>query len=250
MGPSNSILQFLNTIPTPTIVIANLKNLVVRITTVLALFNHGYDSVVNPNPLLRSCNNYDFIVVGGSSAGAVVANRLSANPNFTVLLLEAGGNPTLLNSIPALSLYNIHHPATDWLTASEPSTTSCQACKNYSVQMPRGKMLGGTSSLNVMAYMRGNPNDFDNWAKLTGDLSWSYENVLPYFKKSEDYSGNYPDPKYHGTGGPLAVTPPLDEPIIKDWMSAARELGFQNSDPNAYQTSTFTPVDRNTCIGS
>lgn len=54
-------------------------------------------------------------------------------------------------------------------------------------------MLGGTSSLNVMAYMRGNPNDFDNWAKLTGDLSWSYENVLPYFKKSEDYSGNYPD---------------------------------------------------------
>ncbi|OXA63993.1 Glucose dehydrogenase [FAD, quinone] [Folsomia candida] len=130
MDPSNTILNFLNTIPIPRIVIANLKNFIVRITTVLALFNHGFDSAMDPNPLFRSSNNYDFIIVGGGSAGAVVANRLSANPNFKVLLLEAGGNPTVLNSIPAMATYNLHHPDTDWMTPSEPLTTSCLACKD------------------------------------------------------------------------------------------------------------------------
>ncbi|XP_035714022.1 glucose dehydrogenase [FAD, quinone] [Folsomia candida] len=249
MDPSNTILNFLNTIPIPRIVIANLKNFIVRITTVLALFNHGFDSAMDPNPLFRSSNNYDFIIVGGGSAGAVVANRLSANPNFKVLLLEAGGNPTVLNSIPAMATYNLHHPDTDWMTPSEPLTTSCLACKDNLITIARGKILGGSSSLNFMVYMRGNPNDFNNWAKLTGDASWSYANVLPYFKKSENYTGNYLDPKYHGTGGPLSVTSKPDDPIIKDWMSAAKEMGFKNSDANAYQTSTFVPADLTTKDG-
>ncbi|OXA63994.1 Oxygen-dependent choline dehydrogenase [Folsomia candida] len=117
------------------------------------------------------------------------------------------------------------------------------------ITIARGKILGGSSSLNFMVYMRGNPNDFNNWAKLTGDASWSYANVLPYFKKSENYTGNYLDPKYHGTGGPLSVTSKPDDPIIKDWMSAAKEMGFKNSDANAYQTSTFVPADLTTKDG-
>ncbi|XP_021966685.1 glucose dehydrogenase [FAD, quinone] isoform X1 [Folsomia candida] len=249
MDPSNTILHFLNTIPIPTILVRNLKNIIFRITTVLALFNHGFDSVMDPNPLFRSSENYDFIIVGGGSAGAVVANRLSANPNFKVLLLEAGGNPTVLNSIPAMATYNLHHPDTDWITPSDPLTTSCLACKDNLITIVRGKILGGSSSLNGMIYMRGNPNDFDNWANLTGDASWSYENVLPYFKKSEDYTGNYPDPRYHGTGGPLSVTAKPDDPLTRDWMSAAREMEFNNSDANAYQTSTFFPVDHTTKDG-
>ncbi|XP_035707941.1 glucose dehydrogenase [FAD, quinone] [Folsomia candida] len=243
MDPSNSILQFLNTIPIPMVVLANLKIIVAGITTFLALLNHGFDSVMDPIPLFSPSTNYDFIIVGGGSAGAVVANRLSTNPNFKVLLLEAGGNPTVLNSIPAMAMSNMRNPYTDWMTRSEPLNTSCLACKDNLITISRGKMLGGSSSLNVMVYMRGNPNDFDNWANLTGDASWSYENVLPYFKKSEDYTGNYPDPKYHGTGGPLSVTAQPDDPLTRDWMSAAREMGFSNSDPNAYQTSTFVPID-------
>ncbi|XP_035709908.1 oxygen-dependent choline dehydrogenase-like [Folsomia candida] len=289
MDPSNTIFNFLNTIPIPTIILANLKNLIVRITTLLALLNHGFDSVMSPSPLFWSSENYDFIIVGGGSAGAVVSNRLSANPNCKVLLLEAGGNPTVLNSIPAMATYNLHHPDTDWMTPSEPLTTSCFACKDNvrnfkicqspckksnfhelfiqlmtsfhplfidknvviycrSITIVRGKILGGSSSLNLMVYMRGNPNDFDNWANLTGDVSWSYENVLPYFKKSEDYTGNYPD-RIMELGGPLSVTAKPDDPLTRDWMSAAREMGFNNSDANAYQTSTFFPVDHTTKDG-
>ncbi|OXA62734.1 Oxygen-dependent choline dehydrogenase [Folsomia candida] len=244
MDPSNSILQFLNTIPIPMVVLANLKIIVAGITTFLALLNHGFDSVMDPIPLFSPSTNYDFIIVGGGSAGAVVANRLSTNPNFKVLLLEAGGNPTVLNSIPAMAMSNMRNPYTDWMTRSEPLNTSCLACKDNLITISRGKMLGGSSSLNVMVYMRGNPNDFDNWANLTGDASWSYENVLPYFKKSEDYTGNYPDPKYHGTGGPLSVTAQPDDPLTRDWMSAAREMGFSNSDPNAeFVKQAFVPID-------
>ncbi|XP_021962123.1 oxygen-dependent choline dehydrogenase-like [Folsomia candida] len=115
--------------------------------------------------------------------------------------------------------------------------------------LSRGKSLGGSSNLNLMIYQRGNPKDFDNWANITGDESWEYKNLLKYFKMSEDYHGNFPDPKYHGFGGPLTISKQSYEPLVKEWISAAEELGFNISDPNAEQTSSFSPIDTTTKMG-
>ena len=150
--------------------------------------------------------------VGAGSAGAVVANRLSKQ--FKVLLLEAGGEPNPLQSIPAFDTLMLQQPLVDWNFTIEPQKHACFAMKNnvsivssaldcqtrimimtawflQQVRWARGKSLGGSSSLNFLMYTRGHPKDFDNWANLTGDSRWNYENVLPFFKKSEDYQGEY-----------------------------------------------------------
>jgi len=162
-----------------------------------------------------------YSTVGSGSAGAVIANRLSENGKFQVLLLEAGGEPTFFNSVPAAALFNAHHPSTDWMYNLVPQTKSCfayennvrsqNACSsflNFSsphfkmiifsmislfkvMPFTRGKTLGGSTTLNFMVYQRGNPKDYDEWVRKTGDDKWSYDNVLPYFKKSENYNGNY-----------------------------------------------------------
>ncbi|KPI96023.1 Glucose dehydrogenase [acceptor] [Papilio xuthus] len=173
--------------------------------------------------------NYDFIVVGAGSAGAVVANRLSEVPSWKVLLVEAGGNPTVSTEIPQL-FYNSMNTEVDWGYKPEPSETACKGYKQHRCAWPRGKVLGGSSSINAMFYVRGNKADYDEWAAM-GNTGWSYEEVLEYFKKSENFSEplTKENKKYHSKEGYLNVQKieaahPFEDVIIK----AATEVGIKH----------------------
>ena len=125
--------------------------------------------------------NPDFIIIGGGSAGCVLANRLSENSNNSVLLLEAGGidrNPLI--HIPAGYIKTMVNPAINWMFETEPEARTA----NRPIAFPRGKVLGGSSAINAMLYVRGQSHDYDGWAQK-GNPGWSYQDVLPYFKKAE-----------------------------------------------------------------
>jgi choline dehydrogenase len=142
---------------------------------------------------------YDYVIVGAGSAGCVLANRLSEDPSVRVLLIEAGGQDRSLNiKIPA-AFPNQFHTKLDWDFATEPEPH----VDNRSLYVPRGKSLGGSSSMNAMLYVRGRPLDYDGWAEQ-GAPGWSYADVLPYFKKSEDNARGASE--FHGSGGPLRVS--------------------------------------------
>ncbi|MEX2450332.1 MAG: choline dehydrogenase [Rhodospirillales bacterium] len=145
---------------------------------------------------------FDFIVAGGGSAGCVLANRLSENPAHRVCLIEAGGrDDSLMIKVPLGITFLIDHPVLNWCyrTAKQPNASSRQ------IRIPRGRALGGSSSINGMVYSRGHPLDYDEWAETAGCTGWSYKDVLPYFKKSENNERFANDP-YHGSGGPLNVS--------------------------------------------
>lgn len=143
---------------------------------------------------------FDYIIVGAGSAGCVLANRLTQNPKNNVLLIDAGAKDDYLwIHIPVGYLYCINNPKTDWMFK-----TSSQASLNgKSLIYPRGKVLGGSSSINGMIYMRGQAQDYDSWAEATGDYSWKWESVLPYFKKMEDH--HLGANEFHGAGGEWRV---------------------------------------------
>jgi len=143
--------------------------------------------------------SYDYIIIGAGSAGCVLANRLSEDPDISVLLLEAGGNdsnPWI--HIPVGYVKTMINPKLNWMFDTEPEKTTC----DRPIPVPRGKVMGGSSSINGMLYVRGNARDYDGWAQL-GNRGWSYADVLPYFKKSEHRETGAD--KFHGVGGPLNV---------------------------------------------
>lgn len=129
---------------------------------------------------------YDFIIVGAGSAGSVLANRLSENKKWRILLLEEGNLPNPLSDIP---LFVSYFQATDfnWKYKIEPQKNSCLGMINRQCSWPRGRVLGGTSILNYMIHTRGNKQDYEKWAQL-GNVGWSFADVLPYFKKSEKFN--------------------------------------------------------------
>ena len=148
----------------------------------------------------------DYIIIGGGSAGCVLAARLSANPHCHVVLLEAGGedlNPLI--HIPAGYIKTMVNPAMNWMFETEPENSS----GNRRIAIPRGKVLGGSSAINAMLYVRGQAADYDGWAQR-GNLGWSYDDVLPYFRKAEnceqlsDGDDSF-DSALRGVGGPLNV---------------------------------------------
>lgn len=141
--------------------------------------------------------------MGGGSAGSVIANRLSANPSVTVLLLEAGGLETPSRQIPAAAPLNLRGHD-DWDYWTVPQRNAALSYRDQRLSLSRGKVLGGSSVLNFMIYTRGNPKDYDRWASKYGAKGWSYEDVLPHFKAIEDYRVGTPD-QYHGTGGEVPV---------------------------------------------
>ena len=144
--------------------------------------------------------SYDYIIVGAGTAGCVLANRLTQDPNIRVLLIEAGGSDNYhWVHIPVGYLYCIGNPRTDWMmkTASEPGLNG------RSLVYPRGKVLGGCSSVNGMIYMRGQAADYDRWRQM-GNVGWGWDDVLPYFLKSEDHHGGKSD--LHGAGGEWKVS--------------------------------------------
>ena len=164
---------------------------------------------------------FDYIVVGAGSAGCVLANRLSADPANRVLLLEAGGRDNWIwYHIPVGYLFAIGNPRSDWMLKTEPEPGLNGRSLNY----PRGKVIGGSSSINAMVYMRGQAGDYDHWRQL-GLPGWSWDDVLPYFKKHEDnFLGAS---EHHGVGGEWRVEfPRIRWDIIDVWREAAKQYGI------------------------
>ncbi|MDZ4310812.1 MAG: choline dehydrogenase [Cypionkella sp.] len=164
----------------------------------------------------------DYIIVGAGSAGCVIANRLSADPNISVILLEAGGrdrNPWI--HIPVGYFKTMHNPATDWCyrTEADPGLNGRQ------LAWPRGKVLGGSSSINGLLYVRGQPQDYDHWRQL-GSAGWGWEDVKPLFLRAENQQRGAG--AYHGTDGTLSVSDPqLSRPIVDAWVKAAQAAGYR-----------------------
>ncbi|XP_029680542.1 glucose dehydrogenase [FAD, quinone]-like [Formica exsecta] len=202
---------------------------------------NSLDPESHPQDAQELLRIYDFIVIGGGSAGAVVASRLSEIANWTVLLLEAGDDENEISDIPLLAGYT-QLTKFDWKYQTSPSTTSayCLAMIGDKCNWPRGKVLGGSSVLNAMIYVRGNRHDYDNWARL-GNNGWSYEEVLPYFLKSEDNRNPYlARTPYHKTGGYLTVQePPWKSPLALAFLQAGQEMGYENRDINGFNQTGF-----------
>ncbi|XP_058799453.1 glucose dehydrogenase [FAD, quinone] [Phymastichus coffea] len=180
---------------------------------------------------------YDFVVVGGGSAGAVVASRLSEIPHWKVLLLEAGPDENEITDVPSLAAY-LQLTKLDWKYKTEPNGRSCLAMKGGRCNWPRGKVLGGSSVLNYMLYVRGNRHDYEHWEAL-GNPGWGYDQALYYFKKSEDNRNPYlKNSPYHATGGYLTVQEsPWRTPLVVAFVQAGKEIGYENRDINGeYQT--------------
>ncbi len=164
---------------------------------------------------------FDYIVVGAGSAGSVLANRLSANPEVQVLVLEAGRESHPWSRIPVGFAKLIENPAANWLYSSEPDEGTGQR----RIPVPRGKLLGGSSSINGMVFVRGQSQDYDTWAQL-GNRGWSYREVLPIFRDMESYQGEADD-EFRGRGGPLKVTESNESgPIYDALIKAAGEVGI------------------------
>jgi choline dehydrogenase len=167
---------------------------------------------------------YDYIIVGAGSAGAAVAGRLSENPRNRVLLLEAGPPDHPWTHVPIGYARLINNPKANWLYASEPEAST----NGRSLPVPRGKTLGGSSAINGMAFVRGQAQDFDTWAQM-GNQGWSYEDVLPFFKRMERYEGGGDD-KYRGRAGPLRVTDPEPAgPLFQALIAAAGQAGIRHN---------------------
>ena len=169
--------------------------------------------------------NFNFIIIGAGSAGCVIANRLSENPNNKVLLIEAGGKDNYpWIHIPVGYFKTMHNPKTDWCYNTEPDETM----NNRSIRYPRGKTLGGSSSINGLLYIRGQHRDYDIWRQL-GNKGWSWNDVLPYFIKAENQERGKNE--YHGVGGPLSISNQrMSLPLLDEFRNAAEEFGIPKTD--------------------
>lgn len=171
---------------------------------------------------------FDFIVVGAGSAGCPLANRLSENGRYKVALVEAGGkdsNPWI--HVPVGYFKTMGNPKTDWCYKTEPDP----GINGRSIPWPRGKVLGGSSSINGLLYVRGQAEDFDGWRQM-GNAGWGWDDVLPYFKKAENWEEKTGEDR--GTNGPLNVSPTrLKRDIVDAWIKSAVEAGYkENEDYN------------------
>jgi len=176
--------------------------------------------------MARGLGTFDYVIVGAGTAGCVLANRLSADPGVSVLLVEAGGKDDWIwIHIPVGYLYCIGNPRTDWCYRTE----SDPGLNGRSILYARGKVLGGCSSINAMLYLRGQTRDYDEWARLAHDPSWAWENVLPVFKRSEDFHKGADT--MHGAGGEWRVERQrLSWEILEAFREAMVQAGIPQTD--------------------
>ncbi len=192
--------------------------------------------------------HYDFIIVGGGSAGSVLANRLSANPKHRVLVLEAGGTDHRWDfriHMPAALTYPLAGRTYNWWYESDPEPHM----NGRRVYQPRGKVLGGSSCINGMIYIRGNAMDYEKWAQDEGMENWSYAHCLPYFRRFECRMAGAD--QYQGAAGPLYLTTPeCDNPLFNAFFSAVQQAGHPlTDDVNGFQQEGFGRFDRTTYRG-
>jgi choline dehydrogenase len=193
-----------------------------------------------------SQQEYDFVIVGGGSAGSALANRLSADPGNRVLVLEAGRKDSLWDvfvHMPAALTIPIGSRFYDWKYESEPEPWM----GGRRVHHARGKLLGGSSSINGMIFQRGNPLDYEHWAADEGMGTWDYAHCLPYFKRMENCTAAAPDDPYRGKDGPLVLERgPATSPLFRAFLAAVQEAGHPlTDDVNGYRQEGFGPFDRN-----
>lgn len=188
---------------------------------------------------------FDYVIIGAGTAGCVLANRLSQDPSVRVALLEAGPEDRKAKiRIPAAVAAAIMDRSIGWGYRSVPQ----RHLQGREIVLPRGRVLGGCSSINGMAYFRGHPQDFDDWAR-NGAPGWSYEEVLPYFRRSEN-NETFAESRYHGRGGPMTVSDiPRPNPLIERLLEATSSLGyprcadFNGPDPEGFGTRQATIRD-------
>jgi choline dehydrogenase len=189
---------------------------------------------------------YDFVIVGGGSAGCALANRLSADPSSRVLVIEAGRPDYRFDvfiQMPAALAYPIGNRFYDWKYESEPEPFM----NGRRIYHARGKVLGGSSSINGMIFQRGNPLDYERWAADPGMESWSYAHCLPYFRRMEDCLAAEPDDPFRGRGGPLGLERgPATNPLFGAFFEATTQAGYPpTGDVNGYRQEGFAKFDRN-----
>ncbi|KAF2368327.1 Glucose-methanol-choline oxidoreductase C-terminal [Trinorchestia longiramus] len=180
---------------------------------------------------------YDFIVVGAGSAGSAVAGRLSEEEKWKILVLEAGGQPPPEVSVPGLSAFLLlDGHETNWQFKTTPQSSAQMNYHNHANPYPRGRVIGGSSAINYLMYVRGNRRDFDRWAAM-GNEGWDYASVLHYFKKLENYRGAVTDETaaYHGFEGPQSVEKrKYPTRLTEAFLMAGRELGYPIIDPSGH----------------
>ncbi|CAG2172485.1 unnamed protein product [Oppiella nova] len=210
----------------------SLQLLTVSIITLQRQIQHNY---YGSGQTPANCTQYDYIVVGGGTAGCVVAARLAQNPAVHVLLLEAGGPQTVITDMPGNTLFLVGGEF-DWNYHVVPQTSAGLAYPSFFIS--RGKVLGGSSVTNWDIYNRGNRRDYDNWGQSYGLNDWTFDKVLPYFLMSENNTDASvsANTAYHNTGGPISVsTETLPDPVVVAFMMAANSLGIPIVDINGEQ---------------
>jgi choline dehydrogenase len=189
---------------------------------------------------------YDYVIVGGGSAGSALANRLTEDPGTTVLVLEAGRSDWRIDPfihMPSALMFPIGSPYYDWRYESEPEPFM----DGRRIYHARGKVLGGSSSINGQIFQRGNPLDYERWAADPGMATWDYAHCLPYFKKMETCLAAAPDDPWRGHDGPLVLERgPATNPLFDAFFDATVEAGYpRTEDVNGYRQEGFAPFDRN-----
>lgn len=210
--------------------------------SMISLLGDGFHQSSSNPPDKTLLPEYDFVVVGAGTAGCVVANRLTENPDWKVLLLEAGRDENFVMDVPILANY-FQFTDSNWAYKTEPQKGACLGMVGGRCNWPRGKVMGGSSVLNYMIYTRGNRRDYDSWA-AKGNVGWSYKDVLPYFLKAETTEiPGLRDSPYRGKDGPVSVSyPPFHTPLATAFLEAGKEMGFRVNDYNGASQKGFSYI--------